>query len=102
VHLSLLDSPTCVGFSTVTVSLTLEIFLGSSSPQVGNLLLNRLQTVSWNIAPDLPEAILETINAYTNIALEVRNFVIPLEKNGSAGILTSLSIGYAPITKASS
>ena len=68
----LLDRQTCVGFSTVAVSLALEIFLESSSPQIGNLLLDRLQTTSWNIAPDLPGAILEAINAYTNIALEVQ------------------------------
>ena len=42
----LLDRQTCVGFSTVTVSLALEIFLESSSPQIGNLLLDRLQTTS--------------------------------------------------------
>ena len=46
VHLSLLDSPTCVGFSTVAVSLTLESFLGSSFTQIDDLLLDHLQTTS--------------------------------------------------------
>ena len=30
VHLGLLDPPTCVGFSTVTYILALEVFLGDS------------------------------------------------------------------------
>jgi hypothetical protein len=31
VHLGLLALPTCVGFSTVTVTLALEVFLGNSA-----------------------------------------------------------------------
>ena len=55
-----------------------------------------------NVDPDLPGSILNAINAHTIETLKLGNRVPPSEDYGSAGILTSSSIGYTGITPVSS
>jgi len=86
---------------TVTVTLTLEVFLENLSAQVDSTRRLHLPPTTQTSDPDLPRSVLIASDVHTIETLEPQNFVPPSENYSSAGILTSSSIDYAATTAAS-
>ena len=102
VHLRLLASPTCVGFSTVTYILTLEVFLGNSLIGIDSTCASSSANHLTDAARIYQSCVLRSATYIPLNTLQIKNHVSPSENISSAGILTSSSIGYARTTRASS
>ena len=81
-------------YGTDTISLALENFLGNLINQIGSAETKPFDNSQTDDSGFAKNRLL-LINGHNQIPLSVINYVLPLETNSSAGILTCLSIDYA-------